>query len=239
MNMKRKVMDYLNNHPDATNLELRTIFPEINKKSLWNYSGQWKKQQGIKEAGKSESIRKRVFDFFDENPQASLSELKQAFPRANSVSISNYRYQWKKQQNNLIDKTSIKQRVFEYLSENPTASFAELKRALPEINPSSVSAYHSLWKKNKKNNVQATMMTTENVHDNPKASHLEDDQELVSALRATIEAQKVTIEAMKTQNSLLKEKQSAVLAELEGLDDLQLDEVKRIMNTYIKGMRKL
>ena len=37
----------------------------------------------------------------------------------------------------------------------------------------------------------------------------------------------------------LKEKQSAVLAELEGLDDLQLDEVKRIMNTYIKGLRKL
>jgi uncharacterized protein YsxB (DUF464 family) len=69
--------------------------------------------------------------------------------------------------------------------------------------------------------------------------HVESDQELVKALQSTIEAQQETIDAMKTQNAILKEKQKAMVTEMENLTDDQLDDIKTVINTYINGMRKL
>ncbi len=244
MNLKRKVLEFLDKHPDTSTKELRKEFPQASKKSLWNYSGQWKKQKGISEDNGTESIRKQVFVFFDKNPQASLKDLKSAFPDANRVSISNYRYQWKKQKTNLKKKISIKDQVYSYLKDYPGAKFGELRKALAHIKPSSVSAYHSQWKKGNLG-LTKTKKAKESKLEKPtkrsigNSASQENENELVKALQGTIEAQKITIEAMKTQNSILKEKQSAVINELEGLNDLQLDEIKRIMSTYIKGMRKL
>jgi predicted transcriptional regulator len=244
MNLKRKVLEYLEKNPNATNTELRKEFPQASKKSLWNYSGQWKKQKGFENKGNIKSVRKQVFGYFDKNPLASLKDLKEAFPDANTVSISNYRYQWKKQKSNLGKKVSIKDQVYNFLQKNPKATFGELRNALSHIKPSSVSAYHSQWKKRSQEKAKPgrpKLIKSEKTGKKPKTKTTPQDneKELVKALQATIEAQKVTIEAMKTQNSLLKEKQSAVMHELEGLSDIQLDELKRIMSTYIKGMRKL
>ncbi|MCG8338145.1 MAG: hypothetical protein MJE63_26875 [Proteobacteria bacterium] len=244
MNLKREVLEYLDKNPKATNTDLRNEFPQASKKSLWNYSGQWKKQKGIGEESVLKSMRKQVFSFFDKNPQASLKDLKKAFPQANTVSISNYRYQWKKQKSNPGKKVSIKDQVYNFLKDNPKATFGELKNALSHIKPSSVSAYHSQWKKGsqekaKPGRPKSTKQGKPGRKPKVKMANQDNEKELVKALLATIEAQKVTIEAMKTQNTLLKEKQSAVMSELEGLSDIQLDELKRIMSTYIKGMRKL
>ncbi len=244
MNLKRKVLEYLDKNPEATSTQLREEFPQASKKSLWNYSGQWKKQKGKGEEGALKSIRKQVFSFFEKNPQASLKDLKKAFPLANTISISNYRYQWKKQKSNTGKKVSIKDQVYNFLKDNPKATFGELKNALSHIKPSSVSAYHSQWKKGpqekaKPGKSKLTKQGKPGRKPKNKVENQDNEKELVKALQATIEAQKVTIDAMKTQNSLLKEKQTAVMNELEGLSDIQLDELKRIMSTYIKGMRKL
>jgi hypothetical protein len=244
MNTKRKVIEYLDTHPQATTSDLRKAFPGANKKSLWNYSGQWKKENGVTKAGTFASVRKRVFEYFDSNPQASMGDLKRAFPEANQISISNYRYQWKKQRVGTSKKTSIKDQVYTYINSNPDVTFGELRDALKHIKPSSISAYHSQYKHNQRANRDILRLKTNRVtrslpDQTPTASHSGNGQDLVRALTATIEAQKITIEAMKIQNLLLKEKQTAEIDELEGLDETQLEEIKRIMGTYIKGMRRL
>ncbi len=240
MNMKRKVFEYLEKHPKSTTDNLRKVFPEANKKSLWNYTGQWKKKKGIKKKESTDSIRKKVFVFFNNNPNASLGDLRKAFPNANRVSISNYRYQWKKKQTNLSKKPSIKEQVFNHIRKHPEITFGELKKALPDINPSSVSAYQSQWKNSPPGTTIKPIKSMKQQKNTGKPSRiLGSGQELIKALKATIEAQKDTISAMKTQNSMLKEKQTAIISELEDLNDSQLEEIKKIMKTYIKGMRKL
>ncbi len=246
MNMKQRVISYLDKHPNATTNDLRSEFPDANKKSLWNYSGQWKKKKGIKTIESSESIRHKVFTFLGRNPGAKLSDLRRAFPDANKVSISNYRYQWKKQQTDQGRNISVKDKVFSYIQDHPDASYGQLRKALPNINPSSVSAYHSLWKKMRKENqpiktstkTSAAMPRKKNKTRN-ESSFQAPDQQLIRALYDTIEAQKGTIEAMKTQNAMLKEKQASIFNEVENMSKNDLEEIKKIMSTYIKGMRKL
>jgi len=238
--MKQKVLEYLEEHPKATTDDLRKVFPGANKKSLWNYSGQWKKQKGIKKKETADSIRGKVFEFFNNNPNASLGDLRKAFPKANEVSISNYRYQWKKKQIHNVRNPSIKEQVFNYIKKHPEITFGELKRALPDINPSSVSAYHSQWKKSQAvitMNPEKPMKQQKNADRSTKNDG--NEQELIKALKATIEAQKDTIDAMKAQNSMLKNKQSAIISEFDDITDSQMEEIKKIMKTYIKGMRKL
>ncbi len=65
------------------------------------------------------------------------------------------------------------------------------------------------------------------------------DQELIKALQATIDAQQETIEAMKSQNAILKERQKVMTPELENLTKDQLKDIKKVITTYISGMRKL
>ncbi len=243
MNMKQKVIEYLEDHPNATTEDLRKAFPSANKKSLWNYSGQWKKQKGLQKQEVKDSIRRKVFEFFDRNPGATLGDLRAAFPEANKVSISNYRYQWKKQNEGSSKKLSVKDQVYRVIRSRPGISFRELKKALPGINPSSVSAYHSQWKKGNTvegdNRLTFLQQSNQNMSADSIVINSENEKELISALKATIEAQRDTIEAMKAQNALLKEKQSEIISELEGLSENQLDEVRRTMSTFINGMRKL
>ena len=193
----------------------------------------------------TDSVRKMVFNFFNQNPEASMDDLRAAFPDANNVSISNYRYQWKKEQAGNVKKQSVKDKVFGYLKKHPTINYTQLRKALPAINPSSVSAYHSQWKK-LQGEAPKLDTTTKKVKATPPQKQQKSiekqtsaNPELIKALRATIDAQKGTIEAMKMQNSMLKEKQAASISELEGLNDDQVEEIQKTMATYIKGMRKL
>lgn len=247
MNLKEKVFEHLDKNPKSSTEELRKLFPSANKKSLWNYSGQWRKKQGLKSKSSSNSIRSKVFGFFDKNPEASMKDLRKAFPTANEVSISNYRYQWRKQKVKPKKKKSIRLQVFEYVEKHPTVTFGELKKALPNINPSSISAYHSQWKQGQKSpakqakakTVEKASKKTAKKERKEKSTFSGTTRELVDALNATIAAQKETIETMKAQNTLLKDQQTAISSELEELTDEQQEEIKKIMITYIKGMRKL
>lgn len=254
--MKKEVYKFLDKNPKATTPELRKAFPKGHKKTLWNYWGQWKKERGIMPKEKNESIRQKVFQYFDKNPDASPKDVRKAFPDANTVSIANYRYQWKKLQpknSKVRQRKSIKEVVYSYLRNNPYATFRELREALPSIKPSSISGYHSTWKqtdapkdyyekkkalaqakKANKRQFSKTVKLVEN-HTKARSAHNED---LIQALKETIEAQKGTIEVMKYQNQILKERQQEIIAEIDTISKKEFDELKNIISVYIKGLRK-
>ena len=63
--------------------------------------------------------------------------------------------------------------------------------------------------------------------------------ELILALKSTIEAQKGTIEIMKIQNAQLKERQSSLFTEFDDMSKKEFNDIKQIMFIYITGLRKL
>ncbi|MCP4753647.1 MAG: hypothetical protein GY866_22405 [Proteobacteria bacterium] len=156
---------------------------------------------------------------------------------------------------------SVKDQVFSYINVHPNATFSELRNALPDINPSSVSAYHSIWKKSpegqkvmgtagkKKKAVKGktkksvAAKTVGKIKAAKKASAVSErpqtatSKELIEALKATVDAQKGTIEVMKTQNAMLKETQSGIFAELGDVSKKELEELKKIMAIYVRGLK--
>lgn len=252
MNIKEKVFKYMGKHPDADTNKLRKAFPGVNKKSLWNYSGQWRKENGIQPAKPKSSIRQKVFSYFDANPSATLKNLREVFPDANKVSISNYRYQWKKLQpdsSNQKRAKSIKEQVFSHIEMNPEIAYCELCESLPDINPSSISAYHSIWKKTndykgpkskiRKRKAKQSVSLTYPM--NPGSGEVVQTtimKDLVDALKATIEAQKGTIETLMYQNDILKKQQSSMLFDISEMSQDELKNIKDIVGIFVKGLKK-
>ncbi len=257
MNVKKQVFEYLAKYPEATTTELMVAFPHATKKSLWNYSGQWKKNQGIQSSRSSNSIRQRVFSYIDSNPDATSKDLQRAFPNENRVSISNYHYQWRKVRPDRKKKKSVKNTVFSYLNRNPEATYRELRNALPGINPSSVSAYQSIWKQtqsqenrrpiSKKTTKLKTGIppATKDTNSSAPAVMLETNmigkstQELIETLKATIETQNTAIEIMKGQNALLQQNQSSVITELDQVPNNEWQELQKIITIFIRGLKKI
>lgn len=245
MTKERAISTYLEDHPNSTLADLKRKFPEVSSAQLQKAIRQAESNETDRAGDRPGSIRKQVFAFFDHNPQASMADLKQAFPEANYASIANYRYQWKHQKDRSTKKKSVKEQVFELLDEQPEATIDQLKQRLSHLNPSSVAAYQFQWKQKKRadngtpSKKKAATAQLKSGKKSVKSPAKSSRNELVNALQETIEAQNTTIESMRKQNTLLKEKQSAVLAELEGLSDSQLEDVKRIISTYIKGLRTL
>ncbi|MBU2648121.1 hypothetical protein KKI24_25665 [bacterium] len=255
MNMKKQIFEYMNHHPEATIEELITLFPSAKKKSLWNYSRQWKKDQGTPSVGKRNSIRQRIFTFIDQHPDATQKDLQQAFPDVNKVSISNYHYQWRKARPDLKKKNSVKDVVFTYLDCNPQATYRELKNALPGINPSSISAYHSIWKQSQSGGVkrttaiegppsrkknqfpgnyqdgQAPELSIESVVTSKSARNL------VEILISTIETQNAAIEIIKEQNAILRQHQSDILIDLEEISGDEWQTLRDIIAIFIRGLK--
>ena len=256
MNVKKKVFEYLAKYPEATTTDLIVAFPHATKKSLWNYSGQWKKNQGIQSSKSSNSIRQRVFSYIDNNPDATSKDLQRAFPNENRVSISNYHYQWRKIRPDHKKKKSVKNTVFSYLNRKPETTYRELRNALPDINPSSVSAYQSIWKQSqsqensrplhKKPGQQKTgiPLATESSYSSTPTSILDTNmngkptQELIETLKATIESQKTAIEMMKGRNALLQQNQSNVLTELDQVSNHEWQELRKLLTIFIRGIKK-
>lgn len=253
MNMKKQVFEYMSKHPDATTADLMSVFPEAKKKSLWNYSRQWKKNNGIQPTTKRNSMRQKVFSFISENPDATQKDLQKAFPDANKVSISNYHYQWRKAQPNRKKKKSVKTVVFSYLDLNPDATFRELKEKLSGINPSSISAYHSIWKQTQSQVKQAgqprrlpTRAAAHNKKGKSPSSHKGDQsegqaqitRELINTLQTTIKTQEIAIEVMREQNALLRSNQPEVLSELEGITGEEWEQLRKVIAVFVKGLKQ-
>lgn len=244
MNMKKQVFEYMDKHPKATTKDLVSVFPKAKKKSLWNYSRQWKKDHGIRPSSNRNSIRKQVFSYIDQNPDATQKELQKAFPNANKVSISNYHYQWRKSQPNLKKKKTVKTIVFSYLENHPEVTFRELKDALSSINPSSISAYHSIWKQTRQQAKRYLSQTSQlpEGHRNGarQGSSIPDGRsvdELIETLKTTIKTQEIAIEVMKEQNALLRQNQPGLISELESITPAEWDQLKEIITVFVRGLK--
>ncbi len=255
MNMKKQVFEYMSQHPKTTTADLMAVFPKAKKKSLWNYSREWKKDRGIKPSVIRNSIRQKVFSYINQNPDTTQKELQKAFPDANKISISNYHYQWRKSQPHLKKKKSIKNLVFSYLDQNPGATYRELKKALLDVNPSSISAYQSIWKQTQANseNPESSKLRHTRKNRNPKDQNgpgespnnqsisanavRESSRDLIEALRTTIKTQKIAIDVMKEQNAILRQSQPDALSDLKGISTEEWQKLKNIISIFTKGLK--
>jgi len=255
MNMKKQVFEFMSQHPKATTADLVAVFPNAKKKSLWNYSREWKKDRGIQPSVIRNSIRQKVFSYINQNPDTTQKELQKAFPDANKISISNYHYQWRKSQPHLKKKKSVKNLVFSYLDRNPGATYRELKNALLDVNPSSISAYQSIWKKTQasRENPESSKLHPTQRNRNPENqigpgegpnnqstsadAMRESSRDLIDALRITIKTQKIAIDVMREQNAILRQSQPDALSDLKGISTEEWQKLKNIISIFIKGLK--
>lgn len=252
LNLKKKVFGFLTENPSTSLDQLKTRFSGYDKKQitdfyhLWKQTSQHRTQTPIHHKDKPEdpgSLRQKVFNYLDQNPDLTLSKLEKAFTEDNKKTISNYLDQWRKERSSQRKKISTKQRISDFLDSNPTSTLKNLKIVFPDINPSSIGAYHSLWK-NEKNQTPKKAAGNETLrHPRPEGTSenstlsIDSARQIIDALHSTVEAQKKAIEVLKSQNAMLEEIKAFSFPELKGMSKKEIDKFERVMATFLKGLR--
>lgn len=251
LNLKRKVYKYLEEQPKTKLAELKKKFSTADEKQLNEYFRAWRKENREKQ-GKTakkekatgtgaDSFRQKVFSFLKKNPEATLKKLEKAFPDDNKKTLSNYLDQWRKESNGKIKKISAKKRISDYLDQHPDSTLKELKKAFPDINPSSIGAYHSLWKNDQTaegGKTKPRAKVAKKTSDDIPAAASGSEKQVIEALNNTIEAQQKTIEVLKAQIESLKESQKFTFPDLKGMTKREIDKFERVMATFLRGLRK-
>ncbi|NQU62833.1 MAG: hypothetical protein HQ517_00910 [SAR324 cluster bacterium] len=210
------------------------MFPDIDKKMLANAHTLWKNENDA--AGNSSdanSLRQNVFDFLKQNPQTTLGKIEKAFPDFNKKTVSNYLDQWRKD-HTPKRKESLKQQITEYMDTNPKTDLRQLREVFHETKPASVNTYFSLWKND---HIQADGKKEAKVECQSKIRN--SDNEIVSALKTTIDAQSKTIEALKSQNEILRDRQVIAFPELETMTSEEVATVEKVIRTFIRGIKSV
>ncbi len=255
--LKKKVFKLLDKTPNTTLKQLQEKFQGSNKKQLNDAFKLWKKEIktsiGKKTIVKTKvidtagSLRQKVFVHLDKNPDLTLSKLDKVFPDDNKKTISNYLDQWRKEKSSRKSVISTKQRISDFLDKSPDAKLKDLKQAFKDINPSSIGAYHSQWKKNQpkptsgakkqkaapKKQVQAAKEKS-----GKQEISVDSANQIIDALNNTINAQNKTIDILKAQNLELKDGQAFSFPELKGMTKKEIGKFERVMSTFLKGLRK-
>ncbi len=104
--ISQQVAEFLKAHPTATNTDLYRMFPKVRENTLRNYRYKFKNsvdqfRDNRKKAKKktdasppksaSQSLRKKVFDFFQENPKASNQRLYSEFAEYSKNKLRHYK----------------------------------------------------------------------------------------------------------------------------------------------------
>ncbi len=255
LNLTKKIMSFLNDNPKTTLEQLKKKFAAQDKKvinetfKLWRQGKKGKptparKKQAVKE-DVSGSLRQKVFNHLDGNPNLTLSRLEKVFTSFNKKTISNYLDQWRKEKSQKVKKVSTKQRIHDFLNENPDSTLKSLKKSFADINPSSVGAYFSLWKSEqvtavkvvKKTKTAAKAKLDKLVTDSKKLT-ADSAHQIIDALKNTINAQNKTIDILKSQNSMLESSKAFSFPDLKGMSKKEIDKFERVMATFLKGLRK-
>ena len=113
---RQKVFDYLTKDINAKLDDVKKNFPEINKGTVSDYYYRWKRgaDNTKKKAGaKVESLKSKVYDYLNENPNTTFPKLQKAFKDAKIGTLRNLRSQWQKlktpaEENTGMDKELIK-----------------------------------------------------------------------------------------------------------------------------------
>ncbi len=253
LNLKRKVFTYLGENPKSTSDQLKKKFASQDKKQISEYFNLWIKDSQKKPARKpgkkvkgseAGSLRQKVFNHLDKNPELTLSKLEKAFPEENKKTVSNYLDQWRKEKSSKSKKISTKQQINDYLDGNPASSLKDLKLAFPEINPSSIGAYHSLWKNSTKFKAtpkpfnRSVAQTPKPITIDRNSLTVDSAKQIIEALNSTVEAQKKAIEVLRSQNAMLEDIKAYSFPELKGMSKKEIDKFERVMATFLKGLRK-
>ena len=96
---RQQVFDYLTKNINIRLDELKKTFPDVNKGTISDYYYRWKRGSTPKEksnAAKSDSLKSKVFDYLNENPNATAARLNKAFQDAKIGTLRNLRSQWQK-----------------------------------------------------------------------------------------------------------------------------------------------
>ena len=230
--IKKKIFKHLDKSPDATPKELAILFPSVDKKVLTTTRKLWKKENSVEETKAGEkTIEKRVFAFLQQNPKASANKLEKAFPDIDKTTARGYLDQWKKD-NPPQRKVSLKQKIMDYMNSNPGADLQHLREAFADTKAASINTYFSLWKNNRIQPLEPRPATN-----NHQVAFQSDDNDIIQALKTTIEAQKKTIEVLKSQNEILRERQDINFPELEGMTGDEVRTVERVISTFIRGIK--
>jgi hypothetical protein len=252
LNLKKKVFGFLKENPDSSLDQLKSKFSSQDKKQISEFFNLWEQENQSKlrkKAGKKEkaddpgSLRQKVFSHLENNPDLTLSKLEIAFQDDNKKTISNYLDQWRKERSDKRKKISTKQRITDFLDSNPASTLKSLKSTFPDINPSSIGAYHSLWKNNK--NTVTGKLPDDGVQQHQRNREpsgkstltIDSARQIIEALHSTVEAQKKAIEVLKSQNTMLEEIRTFSFPELKGMSKKEIDKFERMMATFLKGLR--
>ena len=105
--ISQQVAEFLKAHPTATNTDLYRMFPKVRENTLRNYKYKFKnsvdqyrstrkktkskKTSASPVKSESQSLRKKVFDFFQENPKASNQRLYEEFAQYSKNKLRHYK----------------------------------------------------------------------------------------------------------------------------------------------------
>ncbi len=229
MNAKQAVFKYIEDNPDLVVKDLVEAFPGIKPQTAKNYFYAFRKgkesnkpvgkknetsdqlqtrakrtdkpqaKQAIRTGTGGKSVRQKVIEFLEENPDSSTGELSTAFPDANRKTLRNYRYQWKKNRERQFQSLKAKQDIFDYLDDHPDSNLQDLKKIFSENNKKIVTIFRS-WKQRQTiaNQKRKTNREIPSTHDSENKT-LKSLEETVKKQRRTIEKQKFEINRLKTR----------------------------------------
>jgi hypothetical protein len=253
LNIRRKMLKFLDENPKTTPDQLKKKFSTQDKKLVNEAMKVWRSENpkpANKRPGRppkkeaNGSLRQQVFNYLNENPGATLSKLDGAFESENKKTISNYLDQWRKEKTRKGKKISTKQRINDYLDQHPDSILKELKETFSDVNPSSIGAYHSLWKSGRegiapkagiKNGIRGISRALK--IDENKLS-VQSALQIIKALNNTVEAQKKAIEALKSQVEMLESSKAFSFPDLKGMSKKEIEKFERVMATFLKGLRR-
>ncbi len=263
--LKEMIFNYLDQNAESTTEQLYRAFPSANKSSISSYLGHWKKKQTAREVAKEGSLFQVLFRYLDENPSASIDDIQKVFTDVHWRSIEIYYQKWHRKQEEQENKLSmiveeIEQDVFVPATEDtkPVLDKAldiSADDAAPAVKNQPAAVLRSKVSKIADEEPQETqskaikqarrkpLKQEENEPLDsrvpalpPSESQMIPNVELIQTLKETIQAQKTTITELETEYSMISEKQTEFLSNLEELEQDDHAEFKSFLLTYIKGL---
>ncbi|MCP4749313.1 MAG: hypothetical protein GY866_00325, partial [Proteobacteria bacterium] len=185
-------------------------------------------RQRVEKPTAIKSVRGKVIAYLNDNPDASIRTLCEAFPKANKRTIGNYRSQWRKKDEKQAADGRIKQQVFEYLDRNPEANLNELRKAFPDGDKKLVTIFRN-WKYQQTQKRSNRKQDATPARKDVAAVKVDSENAVVRSLRDTIDRQKETIDKQKTR--IVRMKSQLMNRPRFGLSDIKKTILEKIFKS--------
>lgn len=228
----QKVAEFLKKNPAATNSDLYKKFPKVRENTLRNYRSKFK--SGVKSAGKaakvkpgkksskakkteSASLRSKVFEFFQNNPNATNKKLYEEFSDYSKNKLRHYKASFFKS----FDATAAKAK------QNQQKVSGRLKKAISRKAP-------DISDLNKR--VEALEKKIDNL-----IAIVEESPEQKEMLKTALSNKSITLdkrikELEENLLGFLSQKKDRIKIEISSLDELQ-QVISEKINTFFKGLK--